>query len=65
VLRAVRFGAELGFAIELGTMDAVVKFAQRLEHIAGERIRDEFIKIIMSEHPMEGIVLLNRTGVLR
>jgi len=65
VMRAVRFGAELGFAIEKDTMDAIIKFAHRLEHIATERIRDEFIKIIMSERPMEGIILLNRTGVLR
>ncbi len=65
ILRAVRFGAELGFAIEMETMNAVVTFAHRLEHIAGERIRDEFCKIIMSTRPMEGIVLLNRTGVLR
>jgi poly(A) polymerase/tRNA nucleotidyltransferase (CCA-adding enzyme) len=65
VMRAVRFGAELGFTIEKETMDAVVKFAHRLEHIAKERIRDEFIKIIMSLRPMEGIVLLERTGVLK
>ncbi len=64
VMRAVRFGAELGFAIEMETMNAVVKFAYRLEKIAAERIRDEFIKIIMSERPMEGIILLERTKVL-
>jgi putative nucleotidyltransferase with HDIG domain len=65
VMRAVRFGAELGFAIEKETMDAVVKFAHRLEKIATERVRDEFIKMIMSERPMEGIILLHRTGVLK
>ena len=65
ILRAVRFGAELGFAVEMETMNAVVAYAGRLEHIAGERIRDEFSKIIMSERPMEGVVLLNRTGVLK
>lgn len=65
VMRAVRFGAELGFTIEKDTMEAVVEFAHRLPKIAAERIRDEFVKIIMSEHPMEGIVLLHRTGVLK
>jgi poly(A) polymerase/tRNA nucleotidyltransferase (CCA-adding enzyme) len=65
VMRAVRFGAELGFTIEKETMDAVVKFAHRLGHIAAERIRDEFVKIIMSERPMEGIILLHHTGVLK
>lgn len=65
VMRAVRFGAELGFVIEKETMDGVVKFSHRLERIAVERIRDEFIKIIMSSRPMEGIILLHRTGVLK
>lgn len=65
VMRAIRFGAELGFAIEMDTMNAVVKFGSRLEKIAAERIRDEFIKIIMSERPMEGIILLHRTEILQ
>lgn len=65
VMRAVRFSAELGFAIEKETMDAVVKYVPRLEKIAAERIRDEFTKILMSERPMEGIVLLHHTGVLK
>ncbi len=65
VMRAVRFSAELGFTIEKETMDAVVKFAHRLEKIAAERVRDEFVKIIMSDRPMEGIVLLQKTGVLK
>ena len=65
VMRAVRFGAELGFTIEKETMDAVVKFAPRLKEIAAERIRDEFIKVIMSDRPMEGIILLERTDVLQ
>ncbi|MDO8520802.1 MAG: CCA tRNA nucleotidyltransferase [bacterium] len=65
VMRAVRFGAELGFTIEKETMDAVVKFANRIEKIAAERVRDEFTKIIMSDQPMGGVVLLQRTGVLK
>ncbi|OGZ12260.1 MAG: hypothetical protein A3C93_03925 [Candidatus Lloydbacteria bacterium RIFCSPHIGHO2_02_FULL_54_17] len=65
VMRAVRFSAELGFTIEKETMDAVVKFAHRLEKIAAERLRDEFTKIIMSERPMGGIVLLQKTEVLK
>ena len=65
VMRAVRFGAELGFTIEKETMDAVVKFAHRLEKIAVERIRDEFVKIVMSTRPMEGLILLHHAGVLK
>lgn len=65
VMRAVRFGAELGFTIEKDTMDAVVKFAHRLEHIAMERVHDEFVKVILSEDPMKGIVLMHHAGVLK
>ncbi len=65
IMRAVRFGAELGFAIEKETMDAIVNYAPRLEAIAGERLRDEFSKIIMSERPMEGIIMLERTKTLK
>ena len=65
VLRAVRFGAELGFAIEKDTMDAVVQYGHRLKQIAAERIREELNKIIMSERAMEGIILLHRTELLQ
>src|SRR3989344_3816842 len=64
-MRAVRFSAELGFTIEKETMDAVVKFAHRLEKIAAERLRDEFPKIILRDRPMGGIVLLQKTEVLK
>lgn len=65
VMRAVRFAAELGFAIEKETMDAVIALAGLLQKIAAERVRDELEKILMSERPMEGVVLLNRTGILK
>jgi tRNA nucleotidyltransferase/poly(A) polymerase len=65
VMRAVRFGAELGFAIEKNTMEAIIDSVPLLEKIAAERIRDEFEKMIMSERPMEGIALLSRTGILK
>lgn len=65
VLRAVRFAAELGFAIEKDTLDAVMDYGNRLEHIAAERIRDEFSKILMSDRPLEGIALLERTRLLQ
>lgn len=65
VMRAVRFAAELGFAIEKETMDALIAATPLLSKIAAERVRDEFEKMIMSDRPMEGIVLLNRTGILK
>ncbi len=49
MLRALRFSAELGFVIETETLGAIEKNAELLEHISKERIRDEFIKIVMSD----------------
>lgn len=65
VLRAVRLSAELGFEIEERTLDGVRASAHLLAHIAMERIRDEFSKLLMSSRPMDGIVLAHRVGVLR
>jgi len=65
ILRAVRLAAELGFALEVKTREAARLQAGLLEMIAKERIRDEFIKIVMSERAMEGIKLLEDIGLLR
>jgi len=45
LLRAVRFAAQLGFAIEPQTLAAVRKLAPKIELISAERIRDELIKL--------------------
>lgn len=65
ILRAVRFSAELGFEIEEKTMEAIKKFVGLLDMIAKERIRDEFVKIIMSDRAKEGIELMRDLGVLK
>ena len=64
MMRAVRLAAELNFAIEADTMASIVKNAALLERISVERIADEFTKIIMSPTPMQGIVFLERLGML-
>ena len=53
-----------GFSIEEKTKKAIKKNAAWLQAIAKERIRDEFVKIIMSERPDEGILLLHELGLL-
>lgn len=65
LIRAVRIAAELGFTIENETADAIFKHHVFLKHIAPERIRDEFCKILMSERPMEGIMLASKLGLLQ
>ncbi len=64
LMRAVRFAVELGFEIEPVTMKAVKDHAGLLEMISKERIRDEFLKIIMTPRAAEGVILLEDTGLL-
>lgn len=65
LIRAVRFVSQLGFKIEGVTHESLEKNAKLLESISHERVRDEFVKIIMSDYPMEGIVLLEKSGLLK
>ncbi|MEX1113307.1 MAG: HD domain-containing protein [Patescibacteria group bacterium] len=64
LIRAVRFAAQLRFAIEAKTLTAVRANAERLQYISAERIRDEFMGILISDRPAEGVRLLLKTGLL-
>ena len=63
MLRAARFAAQLGFSIAPELLHAMTEMADRLEIISAERIRDEFIKIVMSPNPRIGITTLVDTGL--
>ena len=65
MMRAVRLAAELNFAIESETMMAISRNNKSLSRISIERIADEFLKLINSPTPMQGIVLLERLGLLQ
>lgn len=64
LMRAIRFATQLSFSIEKETMKAIVEDASLISHVSGERIRDELIKILTSDNPYEGIMLLDATGIL-
>lgn len=64
-LRAVRFHAEHGFEIEPETRKAIFDEAHGLGQISQERIRDEFVKIVMSDHPAEALTLGHELGLLK
>ncbi len=64
LMRAIRFATQLGFSIEKETLSAVVEDAPLIQDIANERIRDELMKIIASDYPFDGIMLLKNTGLL-
>jgi len=65
MLRAVRFAVTLNFKIEKNTAEAIKKNSIWLEAISQERIKDEFVKIIMSDNAEEGIELLRELNLLK
>jgi poly(A) polymerase len=58
ILRAIRFSAQLDFEIDQDVYRALLEMKDRLSIISAERIRDEFVKILMSENPRKGITAL-------
>lgn len=65
MLRAVRFSSELNFLISYNTIKAISDNADLLKNISMERIQDEFTKIIESENSTQGVVLLQKLGLLK
>jgi len=63
MLRAARFASQLGFEIAPDVLAAMKDMAQRIEIISAERVRDEFIKLLMSSNPRTGITILVDTGL--
>ncbi len=51
ILRGVRFAAQLGFDLEAKTLEGMRRCAHLLDHISKERIRDEIMKILLSDQP--------------
>jgi len=64
MLRAIRFAVQLNFHIGQETFSAIQANAQLIQHISAERVRDEFLKILASDFPTEGILLLDEVGLL-
>lgn len=66
LLRAVRFAATLGYAIEPATFAAVQKLAPQIHRISAERIRDELFRLLTeSAKAGAALQLLRDSGLLR
>ncbi len=65
LMRAIRFAVELNFTIEEKTAEAIIKKSGLLEMIAKERIRDELIKILMTENAALGVQMLEDLNLLQ
>lgn len=64
MMRGIRFAAQLNFEIEAESLQAIERNKERIKIISGERIVDELNKILMTEKPSVGFLLLHKTGLL-
>jgi len=64
MMRAIRFASQLNFTIEINSLQAITKNADRLKIITRERIVDELNKIMSSKIPSVGFLLLEKTTLL-
>jgi poly(A) polymerase len=64
LLRAVRFAARFGFALEAQTAAAIRALAGRIQAVSRERVRDELTKMLTEGHARRAFELLDETGLL-
>lgn len=65
MMRAIRFATQLNFTIEQSSLDAITRNSERIKIITNERIVVELNKILESETPSIGFLLLEQTGLLQ
>jgi tRNA nucleotidyltransferase (CCA-adding enzyme) len=64
MLRAIRFANQLGFEIEENSLQSITLNKERINIISGERIVDELNKILSTDKPSIGFLILYKTGLL-
>ncbi len=64
MLRAVRFAARFGFALEAGTRGAIRSLAAKIREVSRERVRDELTRMLTEGRAREAFALLDETGLL-
>ncbi|MNK01178.1 CCA-adding enzyme [compost metagenome] len=64
LLRAVRFSAQLNFEIETGTFECIKKMNSLVKSVSGERLRDEWGKLLKSASVEKGLKAAVDTGLM-
>jgi len=64
LLRAIRFGARLGYSIEPETWAAVCRMAPEIRRVSAERIREELSRILTEGNAAIGFQLLHESAML-
>ncbi len=64
LMRAVRFAARFGFAVEPKTLAAIRRHAGEIRQVSAERLRDELTKLLTEGAARRGFELMDETGLL-
>jgi len=65
MLRAIRFATKLGFKINDESLNSIQSLSSRIEIITKERIIVELNKILLTDKPSIGFILLDKCGLLK
>ncbi len=65
ILRFFRFYAGYGSSFDEASFNACVKMAENVSNLSGERVRDEFFKLLISDNALVAINLMYDSGVLK
>jgi poly(A) polymerase len=63
MMRAGRFAAQLGFAVDASVVAAMAAMSSRLAIVSVERIREELTRLLLGAEPRAGLELLVDTGL--
>lgn len=64
IMRVARFAARFGYAVNGETFKAMQENLDTLKKVSRERISDELCKMLMTNNPAYGLLLLLQSGVL-
>lgn len=63
MLRAARFAAQLDVSVDSAVVEAMGQMRERLSIVSAERVRDELVKLLVTDAPRAGLELLVNTGL--
>lgn len=65
ILRAIRFAGRLNFTVEEKTLQGIIKWRDYLQHISIERVKDEFINMLLGQGFPQSLQLCFETGIMK
>ena len=65
MIRAAYFSSKLGFEIDENCFQSMKRQSYRIDIVSKERIRDEFIKILSTDCPSIGLIILQKSGIMK